>query len=345
VSEAVMQAILAHAEGNPFFLEELARGVIEQGASHRMILPETLQAVLASRIDRLPPQSKRLLQRAAVIGKDIPVPLLEAVAGISNAELERELTHLRATELLFETMCCATRTVSFKHALIRETAYQSLLRSTRQEYHHRTAQVLEEHFAETADTQPELLAHHYTEAGLSVQAIPYWQRAGQRAVERSAQLEAVQHLTTGLALLATLPDTPTRAQQELDLHLALGPTLMATKGFAAPEVEQTYARARALCAQVGDTPQLLPTLRGLWRFYHTRGALPTARELADQLSRLAQRTAAPTHLLEAHGALGATLFHLGDYATARTHLDQGIALIDPPAQRALALRHGEAAGV
>ena len=126
------------------------------------------------------------------------------------------------------------------------------------------------------------------------QAIGYWQRAGQQALQRSANPEAVQHLTTGLALLATLPETPARAQQELDLQIALGPALMATKGPAAPEVEQTYARALALCQQVGETPQLFPTLWGLCRFYRTRGALPTARELGEQLYRLAQRAAAPT---------------------------------------------------
>src|SRR5262249_43300659 len=158
---------------------------------------------------------------------------------------------------------------------------QSLLRSTRQQYHQCIAQVLVERFPETAETQPELLAHHYTEAGLAAHAIPYWQQAGQQALQRSANLEASQHLTKGLALLAMLPEAPARAQQELDLQIALGSALMATKGVTAPEVELTYARARALCAQVGDTPQLFPTLWGLCRFYLGRGALPTARELGE----------------------------------------------------------------
>jgi len=155
----------------------------------------------------------------------------------------------------------------------------------------------------------------------------------------------VRHLTTGLGLLATLPETPARAQQELDLQLALGSALIATKGHTAPEVEQTYARARALCQQVGETPQLFPTLRGLCRFYRNRGALPTARELGEQLYRLVQHEAASTPRMEAHEMLGSTLFMLGEYAAAWTHLDQGIALIDPVAKRTLALRHGEAPGV
>jgi len=205
--------------------------------------------------------------------------------------------------------------------------------------------VLVDRFPETTATQPALVAHHYTEAGLLEQAIPYWQRAGQQALQRSANPEAVQHLTAGLELLATLPATQTHLQQELDLRIALGPALIATKGRAAPEVEQTYARARALCEQVGETPQLVPVLRGLCHFYHNRGALRTARELGEQLYKLTQRETALTSRLEAHEALGSTLFFLGDYTTARTHLDQGIALTDPTQQRALALRHGEAPGV
>ena len=229
--------------------------------------------------------------------------------------------------------------------MIQDAAYASLLKSTRQQVHQQVAQVLEAQFPETVATQPELVAQHYTEAGLTEQAIPYWQRAGQQALQRSANLEAVQHLTKGLELLATLPETPARAQQELDLLIALGPALMATKGIAAPEVEQTYARARALCAQVGDTPQLFPTLRGLWRFYYNHGALSTAQELGEQLMRLAQRAADPVPLREAYEALGTTLFFLGDYVAARMHLEQGIALIDPAAQRGPVLRHGEVPGV
>jgi predicted ATPase len=220
-----------------------------------------------------------------------------------------------------------------------------LLRSTRQQYHQRIAQVLEAQFPDTVATQPALLAYHYTEAALTAQAVVYWQRAGQQARQRSANPEAIQHLTHGLALVTTLPETPARAQQELDLQLALGPVFMATKGHAAPEVEQTYARAQALCQQVGETPQLFPTLRGLCRFYRNRGVLPTARTLGEQLYRLAQREAEPTPLLEAHEVLGDTLFYLGDYAAARTHLEEGSALIDPAVQRLLVLHRDSAPGV
>jgi class 3 adenylate cyclase/predicted ATPase len=233
----------------------------------------------------------------------------------------------------------------FKHALIQETAYQSLLKSTRQQYHQRSAQVLTAQFPEVVETQPELVVQHYTEAGLTEQAVVYWQRAGQQALQHSANPEAVRHLTTGLALLAMLPDTPERAQQELNLQLAMGPALSATKGRAAREVEQTYARARALCQQVGETPQLFPTLGGLCGFYQYRGSLTTARELGEQLYRLVQHKDEPTPRLEAHAALGPTLFHLGAYAEARTHLEQGIALTDLAVQRVLTLRHDVAPGI
>jgi predicted ATPase len=148
-----------------------------------------------------------------------------------------------------------------------------------------------------------------------------------------------------LSLLATLPETSARAQQELDVQIALGPALMAARGWAAPEVEQTYGRARALCTQLGETAQLFPTLWGLWRFYQSRGVLPTARELGEQLMRLAEQTADPIRLLEAHSALGQTLFQLGEYTAAWQHLAQGLALIDTRAQRTLVLRHGNAPGV
>jgi predicted ATPase len=249
---------------------------------------------------------------------------------------------LVAAEFLYQRGLPPQAAYIFKHVLIQEAAYQSLLKRTRQQYHQHIAQVLEAQFPGIAETQPELLAHHYTEAGCREPAVGYWQRAGERALQRSANVEAIQHLTRGLQVLAALPETPARDQQELDLQMVLGPALVAIKGWAAPEVEQTYTRARALCQQVGETPQLFPALQGLCWFYLTRGALPTARELGEQLYRLAQRTAVPTPHLEAHGAIGNALYFLGEYAAARTHLERGLALADPAAQRALVLHHSVA---
>jgi class 3 adenylate cyclase/predicted ATPase len=353
----VVEQVVAKTDGVPLFVEELTKMVLESGLLQEraeryeltgplppLAIPATLHDSLMARLDRLA-TVKAMAQLGATLGREFSYELLQAVSPWDGDTLRRGLQQLVAAEFLYQRGLPPQATYRFKHALIQEAAHQSLLRSTRQLHHQRIAQVLEAQFPEVVETQPELLAQHYTEAGLSVQAIPHWQRAAQQALQRSAHMEATNHLTKGLELLTTLPDTPGRAQQELDLQLALGPALMATKGFAAPEVEQTYARARALCAKVGDTPQLFPTLGGLCRFYQTRGALPRARELGEQLYRLAQRAAAPTPRLEAHDALGTILFFLGEYAAARMHLEQGIALADPTAQRALALRLGVAPGV
>jgi predicted ATPase len=231
-------------------------------------------------------------------------------------------------------------TYLFKHALVQDTAYQSLLRSTRQQYHQRIAQVLTEYFPATVEAQPELLAHHYTEAGLSQHAVTYWQRAGQRALERSAHIEAIAHLTQGLALLQALPDSPERAQHELHVQTTLGPALMALKGWGAPEVEVAYTRARALCQQVGETPQLFPVLWGLWRIYSERAEHQTSREIGEQLLSLARRLKDGALLLQAHHALWPTLFYLGHLVPAHTHAGQGMALYNPQQHHAHAFVYG-----
>jgi predicted ATPase len=244
------------------------------------------------------------------------------VAPLGEATLQQALAQLVEAELLYHRGLPPQATYVFKHALIQDAAYQSLLKSTRQQYHQRIAQVLEQQFLETVETQPELLAHHYTEAGLVAQAIPYWQRAGQRAIERSANLEAISHLAKGLELLKTLPDTPEHRLQELDVQTTLGPALMAIKGYAAPEVEAVYHRARELCRHVGETPQLFPVLGGLVLFYVNRGEFQTARELGEQMLSLAQRVQDPVGLADAHILLGNALLFLGEWGSARPHLEQ-----------------------
>ena len=220
-------------------------------------------------------------------------------------------------------------TYTFKHALIQDAAYQSLLKSTREQYHRRIAQVVAERFPETAETQPELLAYHYTAAGLSAQAIGYWQQAGERARERSAYVEAISSFTQGLAGLATLPDTPQRAAQELDFQLALAWTVGATKGWGAPEAEDANTRARALCWQLEDTAKLADALAGLRSFYHSRGELHTARELGEQLLALSQRLHDPEGLAFAHHLQGMTLYHQGELIAARAHQGQVLASYEP----------------
>jgi tetratricopeptide (TPR) repeat protein len=268
------------------------------------------------------------------------------VAPWDEETVHRGLHQLVEAEMVYQRGVPPHATYTFKHALIQDAAYQSLLRSTRQQYHQRIAQVLTERFPATAETQPELLAHHYTEAGLSAHAVRYWQRAGQRAVERSANVEAITHLTKGLEILTSLPDTPERRQQELDVPLALGPALGVIRGPAAPEVAQAYARAQELCQQVGETPQHFPVLWGLWRFYNNRAEYPRARALGERLLRLAQQVHDAALLLEAHHALWATLVWSGEFAAARVHLEQERALYDPQQHHVHArLYGGHAPGV
>jgi predicted ATPase len=297
-----------------------------------------------ARLDRLN-TAKELAQLGATIGREFSYEVLHAVSPLDEDNLQQGLRQLVEVELLYQRGLLPQARYIFKHALIQDTAYQSLLKSRRQRLHQQIAQVLEERFPETKETQPELVAHHYTEAGLNEQAIPYWQQAGQRAIQRSANVEAISHLTKGLELLKTFPDTPGRAQQELALQTILGPILLATKGFASPEVKETYDRALHLCSQIGETAQLFPILRGLWQFYFVRAECRTARELGEQLLSLAQQVQDPVLLVPAYRALGTILFSLGEFVAARKHLDQGIALYDLQQHRAFLSSYGADSGV
>jgi predicted ATPase len=348
----VVAQVVAKTDGVPLFVEELTKMVLESGLLQEreeryeltgplppLAIPATLHDSLMARLDRLA-AVKGLAQLGATLGREFSYELLQAVSPWDEGPLQRGLHQLVAAEFLYQRGLPPQATYLFKHALIQEAAYQSLLRSTRQRYHQHVAQVVEARFPELCETQPELLAQHYAEAGLIAQAILYWQRAGQRASQPSANAEAISYLTRGLELLKTLPDTPERAQQELTLQLALGAPLMVIKGQAAPEVERAYTRARELCQQVGETPQLFPALWGLWMFYFLRAELQTARELGEQLLGLAQGVQDPVLLLEGHHALWTALFLLGELAPARTHFEQGTALYNLQQHRSLAFAYG-----
>ena len=268
-----------------------------------------------------------MAQLGSVLGRTFAYELLQAVAPLDELTLGRGLGQLVQAEVLYQRGVPPQALYTFKHALIQETAHQSLLRSTRQQVHQRTAQVLTEQFSGLAETQPELLAYHYTEAGLVAEAVGYWQRAGAHSTARSAYAEAVAHCTRGLEGLQTLPDTPTRAQQELPLLLTLAAALRVIKGFAAPEVGQVFSRARELCLYAGDTPELFDILLELGgSYYQNRGELQTARELRAQALTLAQRLHDPVRVIRAHAYLGSNLYYLGELAQARTHLEQALTL-------------------
>lgn len=339
--QPLKQLILTKTEGNPFFMEEIIKALFDQGVLARdpagvfltravtdIQIPPTVQGVLAARIDRLRTEEKDLLKTLAVIGKEFSFSLLKRVATTSEEKLRGLLSHLQAEEFIYEQPAFPELEYTFKHALTQEVAYSSLLIEWRRVLHERTAQGIEEVFGNRLEDHYSELAHHYSHSSNAEKAIQYLQMAGQQAVQRSAYTEAISHLTTALELLLTLPDTPERARQELALQIALGTSLVITKGYGVPEVAKVYTRARELYQQVESTTQFLPVLFALWRFYFVRGAYQTARELAEQFTRLAHSKQDPMILLPAHLVPGLTLFRLGEFASARAHLEEGIALYD-----------------
>jgi len=353
----VLHHLVATTDGVPLFVEELTKMVLESGLVKErdgqyelagplpsLAIPTTLHDSLMARLDRLGP-AKQVAQLGATLGREFSYEVLQAILPLEEATLQHRLSQLVEAELLYQRRLPPQARYRFKHVLIQEAAYHSMLRSTRRHHHLRIAQVLEARFPETATTHPELLAHHYMEAGLSEQAIPYWQQAGQRAIERSANVEAISHLTKGLEVLKTLPETSERTRQELTLQLALGPPFLMIKGPTALEVEHAYTRAQDLCQQVGDSPQLFAVLVGLWRFYLNQAKFRTAHELGERCFTLAQRVQDPALLQEAHLMLGSTLFFLGELVSAISHLEQGIALYDSYRGRSLALNRGTDPGV
>ncbi len=353
----VVQQIVTKTDGVPLFVEELTKTIVEselltpvldhyelRGPLPPFAIPSTLQDSLMARLDRLAPV-KEIAQLGAVLGREFSYELLHAVSSGDEATLQQGLKQLVDAEILYQRGLPPQASYFFKHALIQDTAYQSLLKSTRQHYHQQIAQILETQFPATTKIQPELLAHHYTEAGLIMQAIPYWQIAGQRALERSANTEAISHLTKGLELLTTLPDTPERVQQELLFQTALGPAWIASKSWAAPEVEQAYARARKVGQRLGETPQLFPVLWGLWAYYGVRAEVQKARELSQSLLTLAQKAQDSGVLMEAQLALGHTAHLQGEFAASLTYFERGMALYNPHQHRPHAFLYGQDPGV
>lgn len=333
--EEVIKQIIQKTDGVPLFVEELTKSVVESGVIKEIdghyeltgplgafSIPTSLQDSLMARLDKLSPV-KRIAQIGAVIGRQFSYELLQAVAALDEAALQHALRQLVEAELLYQRGLPPQSTYLFKHALIQDTAYQSLLRHDRQQYHSQIARLLTERFPATATEHPELLAQHYTEASLPAIAVRYWRQAGEQAQERSFYREAQQHLTKGLAILATLPDTDEWAEEESLIRLALGVTLSATKGFASLEVAHEYRRAQELCQRLSDFPRLLLVLRGLRQHFLMRGPIQTAYEVGAQYLELAQRLQNATAVKQGHFYAGMPLFCLGELAAARTHLEQG----------------------
>jgi class 3 adenylate cyclase/predicted ATPase len=343
----VRNQILAKTEGVPLFVEELTKTVLESGlltdvGGHYVLsrtlpslaIPSTLQDSLMARLDRFAPV-KEVAQIGACIGRVFQHRLLAAVAGYDHARLEGILQQLEKSELVFRRGVPPEATYTFKHALVQDTAYQSLLKSRRQQIHAVIASELEAQFREITEAEPETLAHHYTAAGNAEQAIEYWLKAGQQALKRSANREAVAHLGKGLEMVGSLPDSEGRLRQELQLQNAMAVAMKTARGWSAPEVLEAFSKARTLAEKLGDKNQLFVALCGEASYHMISGNLPAADELGLRCLELAGASGDPGHLLEAHHQLWATKYYLGDYSAAKAHLNFGIATYDPDRHHAL----------
>ncbi|MEK0084011.1 AAA family ATPase [Benzoatithermus flavus] len=340
---AVHEQILTKTEGVPLFVEELTKTVLESGlfgdAGGRnegstgplplLAIPATLQDSLLARLDRLAPV-KAVAQIAAVIGREFAYSLLAQVASLPEADLVQALDRLTRAELVLAHGTPPEATYSFKHALVQDTAYQSLLKSCRQQLHARIAQVLEERFSDVAETQPELLARHYRAAGQTEKAIAYWYKAGRRAMMQSAMLEAAAQLTQALELLEGLSPGSDRDRQEVDLQVTLGEALIATEGWAAPQVGRAYGRARELCAEEARLPQLLAALAGLCTHHLHCSGTKVALEFAEELLHLAERRQQRWARAAGHRFLALSMIFNGELLPeALWHFERALALYRP----------------
>ncbi len=353
----LIEEIVERTDGVPLFLEEVTKVVIEtaQGSDAaargslaaipgaRVAAPPTLQASLMARLDRLGPAAKETARIGAAIGREFSYELVAAIAPRGETETQTALSQLVAAGLVFQRSIPPTAEYQFKHALVQDTAYGTLLRGPRQALHARVAAALEEYFEDLVDRQPELLAHHLTAAGLPAQAVTYWRRAGERAVRRSANQEAMGHLTNAVGQLDQLPETQERVEEELDLQRLLGQASFATKGYASPEATRAFSRARELCAAIADDGSIYPVLFGICLFQTNAAYHANAETTANEILERARRTNSTGALIAGNFAVGLSEFHLATLARARLHLEKAIgsyrAVTDAEATR-LAYEYG-----
>ncbi|HET9488686.1 MAG TPA: sigma 54-interacting transcriptional regulator [Methylomirabilota bacterium] len=329
------ELVVRKAQGNPLFIEEIARALLD-GGPDAFELPPTIQGVLAARVDQLAKDERALLQTLAVLGHEFPLTLVQNVWDGTADELRVLLARLQASEFIRERPALPETTYSFKHALTRDVAYTALDPELRRRVHVRAAEATETLFADGLDDHYHVLAHHAQRAGLTSKAVDYLGLAGRQAVQRSAYAEAIAHFRSSLALLSSLPPGRERNQRELGVQTSLGAALMATEGMGAPQVEEVFQRARELCREVGETPQLFRVLQGLSVFYALRVKLRTSEELADERRRLAERLENPALVLQAQIARGHVLLALGELPAARAELERAAGLYDPRQHHALA---------
>jgi class 3 adenylate cyclase/predicted ATPase len=343
--QEVIRQIVDRADGVPLFIEELTKSVLESGLLHEaadryeldgalppFAIPATLHDSLMARLDRLA-AVRQVAQIGAAIGREFSYALLRMVSRLPEEELQAALERLTAAELVFPRGVPPDVVYRFKHALVQDAAYGSLLRSTRQQLHAQIAEALETGFPEVIEHQPELLAQHYAEAVLAEKSIAWWSKAGHRSAARSSLVEAAAQFHNGIDQLMLLPETPQRQRRELEFRVALGTALRVVKGFAAPETGRAFARGRELWEQLGYPSEFFHVAQGQATYHLLRGELDLALRLNEELLRASRERNDPVGQLLAHNSLAVTLMFSGRFASARSHLEEGLALHDPIARR------------
>jgi len=338
----IVAEIVERTDGVPLFVEELTKAVLESAAQGDRVsavlattslaaqsVPATLHASLIARLDRIGPTAKEIAQIGAVLGREFSYELIEPVAQRPEKELQAALDQLGDSGLLFCRGIPPHASYLFKHALVQDAAYGTLLRARRQELHARVATALEQHFADLVERQPEILAHHLTAAGEAERAVDQWLKAGQYAAARLAHLEAIRHFDRGLATLALLQEGPARDGRETELQLARGLSLFTAKGFISVEAAEAYARARELAERRGDAHQLFTAVFGLWQSTTSAGRILDCRGLSDRLQRLTADNADSELRLQAHHSAWTTHLFAGRPAAAREHCNEGRRLYNP----------------
>jgi class 3 adenylate cyclase/predicted ATPase len=352
----VIDYLVAKTDGIPIFVEELTKMVLESGILLErdqdrgftepipsLAIPTTLQDSLMARLDRLS-HVKGVAQLGAAVGREFPYELLHALSPLREASLQEALSQLVEAEILHQSGMPPRATYVFKHALLQEAAYGTMLKSKRREVHGKIVLALQEKSPEVVADEPEILAHHCEAAGLIREAVDYWYRAGQKALTSSPHVEAVSHLTKGLRSLKGLPASPQRSQLELSLQMALGLGLIATHGYSSEQVLNTFARAHELCSELGESAQLFSVVFGLFMFHAVRSDRKETRETTSQLLRLAKRSGDPNLLVEAYAATSVSELLQGAHASAHEHISQCLSVYAPAQHRAHVFVYGHDPG-
>ena len=346
VARETFDEIVERADGVPLFVEELTKAVLESDERDNQVaavlaaspspgraIPATLHASLLARLDRLGAASKRVAQIGAAIGREFSHELLAIVAQGSGASSTAELRRLSDAGLMFCRGTPPEAMYTFKHALVQDAAYSTLLRRDRQQLHQSIAEVVEQHFPERSAREPELLAFHFAAAGQTARAIDYWLQAGERDIGRSANLEAIRHLNRGLDALRTLPESAERDRRELAFQIAIGGPLIAAHGYSAPQTGAAYKRARVLCERLGEVEPLVATLSGEFVHYFVCGDYPTMCQLTQEAQQVSRRVASPVLQLAAHRLAGLTAMHFGDFLQARSEFQAILRMYDAKLHR------------